>query len=110
MKGEIHVGQIGVVLTGTVKDEDGNAVDISGATTKQFIFGKPPNYSIKNTRDAAYVTDGTDGKIKYTSQSGDLDEAGKWKMQGYVVKGASVLYTDIKYFQVYDNIGGTEEA
>lgn len=98
-KNEIHVGDIGTVFTATIKDGN-TAVDLSGATTKQLKFHDPDGVLI--TKDAAFVTGGSDGGIKYTTISGDLSKAGQWKLQGYVVLPSGSWHTDIVTFTVYD--------
>lgn len=74
-----------IVLTIKEKDSSGAlaVVDCSGVTTKQIIFKKPDNTLI--TKTAAFVTNGTDGKIKYRTIAGDIDQVGTWSCQGYVV-------------------------
>lgn len=81
----IHVGDIGTVFTLTIKDDAGAAVNVSsaaGAGTKKIKFLRPDGTVLEKT--ATFTTDGTDGKITCTSASGDLNQAGMWKMQGYV--------------------------
>lgn len=98
---EIHINDIGTIFTITVKDGS-SSVDISSSSTKQVIIKKPGG--AKLTKDAAFVTDGTDGQIKYTIVSGDLDEAGTYKLQGYLVISDGTFYTDITSFKVYRNL------
>ena len=62
---EIHVGDIGTVFTLTIKDGS-SVIDLSGATTKQIILRKPDRVT-SSTKTASFVTDGSDGKIKYTN-------------------------------------------
>lgn len=77
-----HVGDIGAVIEYTVT-ENGAALDISGATTKQLkLLG--PGGTVK-TRTAAFGTDGTDGVLTYATIAGDLDVKGKWYVQPYLV-------------------------
>ena len=102
MSAEIHKSDIGTTFQVTVKDEDSNVVDVSGATTKQIIFEKPDGTNLE--KDASLVTDGTDGKIKYVTLSGDLSEAGCWRMQGYVVLATGTWKTDIHEFIVHENL------
>lgn len=73
---------IGVAIVATIK-EDGIVVPIDAATTRQLIFRKPSGSTI--TKDGSFVTDGTDGKIQYTTEAGFLDQSGAWDVQGYVV-------------------------
>lgn len=98
---EIHVGDIGTVFTVTVKDGD-SAVNLSSASTKQIIIKKPSG--TKLTKNAGFVTDGTDGKISYALISGDLDETGMHKLQAYVVISDGTFYSDITSFKVHRNL------
>ena len=81
-KAEIHVGDIGTVFEVTLKDGDGNAVDISSATVKEMVFGKPDGTSLVVT--ASFKSDGEDGILEYATVDGDLDQDGLWYVQGYV--------------------------
>lgn len=99
---EVHLGDIGTSFRLTIKDQDEAVVDISGATTKKITFEKPSGDSVE--KNATFVTDGTDGKMEYVTVSGDLDETGWWRYQGYVVLGAGEWHTDIFKEKIYANI------
>lgn len=101
MTAEIHAGDIGTVFEVTVQ-EDGIALDISTATTKQFVFKKKSGALL--TVDAEFVTDGSDGKLSYTTVSGDLNEVGQWQIQVYVVLPTGSWRSDVQYFDVYKNL------
>lgn len=98
---EIHVGDIGTVLRATVKDGS-NAVDISGATTKQIILRRPDGTTLEKNAD--FTSDGTDGRMEYSTVSGDLNQAGSWMLQGYVVLPVGSWKSDTKIFRVYENL------
>lgn len=100
--GEVRLNDIGTVIELTIKDENDSAVDISGASTKQYIFRKPGGSALVKTAD--FVTDGTDGKLKYTTASGDLNTAGDWQVQAFVDFGATEWRSDIKNFMVHPNL------
>lgn len=101
MASEIHYGDIGVNFNITVMN--GTAVlDVSNANSINIIFQKPDGSDL--TKTATLVTNGTDGNIRYTSVSGDLDQIGTWQIQARVDFGASVFSTDIQKFKVYRNI------
>lgn len=102
MIGEIHVGDVGTVFSVTIKDEDDAVVNISSATVT-FIFNKPDGTEIQ--RATVFVTDGTDGQVKYTTVSGDLDLYGPWRLQAFVDFGSTEWYSDIYKFKVYNNLG-----
>ena len=101
MSSEIHYGDIGVNFNITVMN--GTAVlNVSNANSINIIFQKPDGSDL--TKTATLVTNGTDGNIRYTSVSGDLDQVGTWQIQARVDFGASVFSTDIQKFKVYRNI------
>ena len=97
----VRVGDIGTVFQVTLKD-CGTVVNISGASTLEMIFVKPDG--TKLTKTASLVTDGTDGKLKYTTISGDIDTAGVWVRQCHVVIAAGEFYSSIDSFTVMANL------
>lgn len=98
---EVHVGDIGTVFTVTVADS-GTPVDISAATTIEIIFGKPyDNASV--TKTAVFVTDGTDGKIKYTTVANDLNIAGPWEIQARITLPTGTWRSEVGEFTVHEN-------
>lgn len=83
---EIHVGDIGTLFEITLEDDSTDphsAVDLTGNTTLEIIFFKPDK--TKLTKIALLVGPATDGKISYTTISGDLNVAGKWLIQAHIV-------------------------
>jgi len=98
---EIHVGDIGTTLQLTFKN-DGTVVDISSASNIYIILQGPDDSPI--TKSASLVSDGTDGKAKYVTVSGDFDTAGAWKIQGKVVFVSTTYYSDIHNFTVHKNL------
>lgn len=100
---EIQEGAIGVPITITFVGCEGEPQDISGATGLNILL-KPPTGSLQ-THAAAYVTDGTDGKIRYTTGSGDISEDGVWHAQGQVVGPATrnIKSTQVR-FTVAENL------
>ena len=101
MASEIHVGDIGTQLIMTVKD-DGVVVDISSASTLNVIIKKPDGESY--TKTGTLYTDGTDGKMYYTSVNGDFNAAGSYKIQGKVVLTGGTYYSSISTFKVQCNL------
>lgn len=80
------VGDIGTVVELTILDSTGAAFNASGATTKQILLRKPTGVVL--TKTASFTTDGTDGKIRYTLASGDIDVPGPWAIRGRVASGS----------------------
>jgi hypothetical protein len=98
----IHKGDTGTEFQFTIKDQDGTIVNLSTATVKKVKF-KRPDTSIL-IKDATFVTDGIDGKIKYVTLSTDLNAAGFWVVQGYVEVGSGKWHSNKTSFLVYDVI------
>lgn len=104
MASEIHVGDVGTSFRPTIYDGS-TVVDLTDALTLQMIFRKPDNTTI--TKTATYPTGGTgsDGVIEYVSVDGDLDIAGLWKLQCYLVLCDNTKWhTDLYDFKVYYNL------
>jgi len=98
-KNEVHKGDIGTKFLATVQDNDA-VVDISGAISKQLLFQKPDGTNI--TQTALFDTNGTDGKIYYTTASGDLNVIGRWSIQSKIVLAGGTWISDRYKFQVQD--------
>lgn len=102
MSQQIHVGDVGTEFRILVKDE-GVAMDLSGVSSMSVKFRTQTN--VKKTKTPVFVNSGTDGLIKYVSESGFLDEKGQWDLQVYVeLPGGSRWNTDIVNFHVHPNI------
>ena len=96
---------VGLVFRGTFLDDDGIVVDISSATAKKVIFKKPDRTTVE--KDAEFDGNGTDGKLKYTTGEGDIDQPGTWQSQYYVELSTNPVvkvYSDIQSFLVHDNL------
>jgi hypothetical protein len=91
--GSIPLGTVGAYIELTIKDQDGTVVDVSGAASKTIRFEKPDGSRVDKT--ASFTTDGTDGKIRYATQSGVLDTSGAWEVMGLVVIGTDSYPTDV---------------
>jgi hypothetical protein len=57
-----------------------------------------------STKNAVLDSDGTDGKMKYTSVEGDLNEIGTWRIQAKVEIGGGVFRSKVDTFKVYENL------
>jgi hypothetical protein len=95
-----HVNDIGSVLELTVKNCDGTAVDISAASTMQMKFTKPGGTVL--SANGVFTTNGSDGKLRYTTVVGDLSERGTWKCRAYLAfPGGWSGHTSYDKFTVY---------
>jgi len=99
---DIRVDDIGTVFRPTIVDEYDDAVNISAATTTEIRFEKPDGTTVDKA--ATFETDGVDGVIQYVSIIDDLDMAGKWRIQAYVVTPVGEWRSEIEVFEVKDNL------
>tara|TARA_R110002020_G_scaffold250273_3_gene464358 strand:- start:3844 stop:4170 length:327 start_codon:yes stop_codon:yes gene_type:complete len=103
---EAHVNDIGTIFRVTVYDTTSSGgttiADISTASTKQFTFKRPDGTTF--TKAAVFTTDGSDGDLQYISVDGDLNIAGTWHLQAYVVTPAGTWNTNVGNFRVYENL------
>ena len=102
MCSEIHVNDFGTSLRATIKDEDDAVIDISDAASIIFILEKPNLTTI--TASGAFVSDGTDGKVQYITQSGIIDTMGQWRLQVFLDFPDGEFRTNIYNFKVYKNL------
>jgi len=100
---EVHRLHIGLDVIITDVDEDGNARDISAATTKDVILKSPQTNTVV-TKTGTFTTDGTDGKFQYTTVEDDLDETGLWEVQGHVARSGLEYYLGTGKFKVKPNL------
>lgn len=104
----VHVGDIGVELLVEFYDldADGNVVayDLTGQTLLKLKMLKPSGALVQ--KDLSVVGAPTAGIARYvTASSGDLDELGEWKLQGYVEKGTTPrLHTAVTALRVEGNL------
>lgn len=101
MSNEIHVDDVGSKLLVTVYDDE-QIVDLSDAAVLNIFIKKPDGTLL--TKYATLETDGTDGKMYYLTQGGDLDMPGNYKIQGRVIVTGGTYYTSTGTFKVHCNL------
>src|SRR6056300_138382 len=103
MPSEIHQNDVGTRFLLTVKDGS-DVVNISQATSIVVDFRKPSDKVVN--RSASLLNDGSavSGVMYYDTVVGDLDEVGKYKLQGRVGLSNGTYHTDIHTFQVHCNL------
>ncbi len=102
MAANVTVNDVGTNFIGTVYDEQSQVQDISESYSMQMVFRRPDGTSI--TKTAVFLTDGTDGKMKCTTVIGDINQIGRWQVQGVVTNSNGVFYSDISKFKVSGNL------
>lgn len=100
--GEVRIGDIGFIFNFTVKDQDGDPVDVSTATTKKIILRKPDGSAMID--DVAFTSTGSDGKVRWWVSSGELDQVGDWQFQLYLVLSVNTYHSDIHNVFVHPNL------
>ena len=98
---DVRVDDIGIAFKITIVDCD-VPVNISAVSTKQILFYKPDGTVL--TKTASFFTDGTDGILTYATVAGDLNAPGFWRIEAYIVLGASQYYSEIARFRVYNHL------
>ena len=78
---------------------DGTAVDISSYTTKEFFLVDPAG-AASTAKTAIFDSDGTDGKLKYTILTTEIDTSGNWNVFARIAKTGSELTSDPLEFRV----------
>jgi len=100
---EIHVGDIGTEFIITIFNQQSEIQNLSFDVVSLTINFKTPSREVK-TKDAELYTDGTDGRIMYVLEDGDMDEAGLWSYQCVIEFVSGIWYTNVEKFTVYPNI------
>lgn len=98
----MHVADAGIPFILTVKDQNGDIVDVSTATSMVINFKSPAGVVTQKT--LINYTDGTDGVVAYTLESGLLDVNGIWTYQTTIILPSGTWHSNIVEFTVYKNI------
>jgi len=97
-----YVGNEGTKVKVTLKDCDGEVIDVSTASVKQITFVKPkasdPSTKEEVVKTLLFETDGSDGVMYYIIEPGFLDVKGSYAGQPYVELPTGKWYgTPIKF-------------
>lgn len=88
-------GQYGESVILQVVDSNGNSIDISGYITSKKVTIQDKSGLKALTYDAIFSDDGTDGKIYFVPEDGDIDRPGEWTGQIELKSPTSVRYTSL---------------
>ena len=99
----LQKNDVGTYLRMVIRDEDGQAVDLTTATTVQEKIYKPATTPTTMVKDAV-VEDAVGGIIYYITVSGDLDVAGLYQIQAYIEMPAWTGHSNTLKFYVDDNL------
>lgn len=79
-------------LQATLKDENGLAVDLTGATVV-FSMRDASTQTLKVNESTANVTSPTDGEVQYEWNTGDTDTVGSYEAEFEVTYSDSTIET-----------------
>lgn len=99
---EIHLDDAVTTFSTQILKGDLTPYSLQGAQTVEFHFQKPDGSLF--VKPGVLDTDGSDGKLHYTTVVGDLDQPGFWRYQVYIEKGSVYKYSDIGKFRVFPNL------
>ena len=80
------------IVTATLTDASGDAIDLSTSTGIKFIMKSPSSSTAKVDSSAAIIT-ATDGTVSYTWTTGDTDTSGSYQAEFEVNWGSDVYQT-----------------
>jgi hypothetical protein len=97
----IHTGDIGTVFQ-IVLTRDGAAFDVSAASVKQIVLKDAAQ--VVRVKTASFTTDGTDGKVQYTTIAGDLMAVGPLAVQAKITVPSGSWTSDVVVVPVVQNL------
>lgn len=95
----MKAGDKGVVIQRTLKDKDGDVIDLSAATLVKLHAIKTGSGGVVLEFTGDLSGDGTDGKVEYVTDEGEF-LAGHYQAEFYVEVGTSKLHSDRFHFDV----------
>ncbi len=75
----LKTGDLKPTLTGQFKDNDGDAIDLAGATVEFFMWDREDNKIIDG--NAVNIVNASEGKVEYKWNDGETDEKGVYKAE-----------------------------
>lgn len=104
--GAFPAGTIPPDLEVTFTDYNGNPLNIAAFSARQMnIEVIPPSGGVLGGGLVPFVTDGSDGKVKYVWQGPDMATPGDYQAQIWISDGVKKLASDLIVYTVYDGPG-----
>ena len=97
----MQLGDIGTVITLRVRDENGDAIDLSASDVLNIKVRKPSGDL--ETFTAGFGGSGN-GDASYTTVDGDIDEPGNYQLQCYAEIGTKKWHSTRAVIPVYPNV------
>lgn len=98
---QIHEGDYGTTFDIELHDGDAT-VDPAVFTTQTFIFRRPDQTTYERT--AVDYISSSGSFLRYTTGSGDFNQAGQWALQARVGDGIGQWSSEVREFTVYPNL------
>ena len=98
----IRVGDWGTQIILKVMEDDA-IVNLASASGSMDIIARKGDGTLV-TWDATFVTDGTDGRMSYTTVANDINVPGTWRLQGFITMPTGAWKTTIATLEVSDNL------
>ncbi len=89
---------LGVDILLLVTDQQCKPTSLLATTVREFEFTKPDGSVV--TKTASFVTDGSDGRLRYATESGFLDVVGTWKIRAKLTEPGKLYRTEQVAFAV----------
>lgn len=91
---DVVVGEYGVPIIVELVSAIGVAIDVSSYTGTKTVTAKAPNNEATKTFTASFVSDGSDGKVKFTPASDNyFTVPGTWEGQLSLAKASTLALT-----------------
>lgn len=100
---DMQYNDIGVPLVLRIHRKNGDTEVLMGSASDMYIILLPPS-GAHRVKAASFHTDGSDGMIEYETVSGDLNQQGRWGIQGLFTLGTKTVRTSVRHFNVKRNI------
>lgn len=97
---ELRAGDVGTVIEFTLCDESGELHDLTG-TTVTVRFQRPDGSTFERELS---ITDATGGIATYTTEAGEFDQVGTWRIQPVVESGAGRWHGTVQRIRVHRNL------
>ncbi len=93
----VYTGHV-LSLVFAIRDQSKKIIDLQTATSMRVDFHRVNG--ARKTATLVFSTDGTDGKLTYTTSATDLDIPGVWKAQAFYTIGSIEYPVDVVTFNV----------
>lgn len=84
-------GAFGLTITITLTDYDGIVQDISAFDGTKTVYARHKDTGTEVSATASFTSDGTDGKLSFSWDDGDIAYSGEWIYQAVLLDSGSSM-------------------